>query len=1130
MENPVHPQNSDDDLAFIFEILNKIKDLVSAIQNKTAKISPKVLLSQLFSMTNLVENSENRPTAMEFRSFLHHAHNLFVTGDSSVRSSLLRVIRYSLPSADSQEADVFARDLVAEEFHWLVISSFEREMDYAMERTQAFKLMGKVLVIAPQIFPTSFARSLVAVANFNKEDVSKEDPFRKSCICMLRDLAICNPRMVASVNGFSCLVDVVIEPSSPELAENILLSLMYLLNSAATRKIVQPCIDLRILLSPFTDLDTEAVKLSPKLQSAKSAIVMMMKSWVGVVMISSDEMALPTLVQMLRDPKVPASTQDIILEAISEVLSPSDFKVRFANRARHQKLLATAKNTSLQSAFPSAILRSNSSPGLSKYDLDNVDGKRSVSESGGPHHVRHLSDPLSVQDIDHVPVADQIGGITPTNAQLKERETNFVFRSFSKDTKSGASQTVMQQLQQQSNGQPAQGKGTTAPLAGGSSPGAATRAMVNSGSSGSLASALLRISTTTSPNLVSTGEGSKQPRGFFGMFDRSSSPAFGKKKSVANTSHNNMSLLGNTNSAAAPNGNSNNSKLFAASNISSSSSNNSLNTAISPVPAIQRPIPKPAAAVSDFGSFGMIGFGTETSSTTSRSRQSSTKSSPDIHLAAAAAIAAASAMDAQPQAGTPGGHFGHELYNTDTNTVTIDPIFNMMDNFTALICSAFLHVDLIQSLYYLGIHGSMNIAGKSRKLMVKYLRILANIFPERRCSELLTIPSLIEFAAIANTSSTTNKAHKSSQILVSLAEAFSLMPYKQVTGKHISRPTSATSLSLQSFSIGSPTNAIEKASTFNPNTQRPKSEKVSTNSTSFITGKGITINSDKSSNNLTASIATGSSFVPFPVNTKASLAPLNIETIFELAEEIKISSLSTISAANNYHNRTNNATGTVGGSGNGGSSSIIMNMRSSISGIKNAAPESLTEGTASNEVDIIRCLRASLTPSVDKVEFQRQMDQSRIIHVQVQPFKWDWLCISDTLEYSFHSGDRLNEALKGKWIKRLCGFYRCSVDEKGYFANLDWEPTHLQYLECAFNLYTILLQDDVGIQFLKSGDRRSLLFNEIAQEIEQLCSVVPFMGGPSTSTPTKNVFRMYSCNYTMAREYFTILGRMMKLA
>lgn len=31
--------------------------------------------------------------------------------------------------------------------------------------------------------------------------------------------------------------------------------------------------------------------------------------------------------------------------------------------------------------------------------------------------------------------------------------------------------------------------------------------------------------------------------------------------------------------------------------------------------------------------------------------------------------------------------------------------------------------------------------------MVTYLKVLANILPEKRCSELLTIPSLIEFAA-----------------------------------------------------------------------------------------------------------------------------------------------------------------------------------------------------------------------------------------------------------------------------------------------------------------------------------------------------------------------------------------------
>lgn len=119
-----------------------------------------------------------------------------------------------------------------------------------------------------------------------------------------------------------------------------------------------------------------------------------------------------------------------------------------------------------------------------------------------------------------------------------------------------------------------------------------------------------------------------------------------------------------------------------------------------------------------------------------------------------------------------------------------------------------------------------------------------------------------------------------------------------------------------------------------------------------------------------------------PVNTRSNLAPLNIETIFELAEEIKISSLCTISAANNYHTRANTTA-----NGSGGITSGIMSgisIRSSISGSnKSTAVDSLTEGTASSEVDIIRCLRASLTPSVDKVEFQRQMDQSRIIHVSL---------------------------------------------------------------------------------------------------------------------------------------------------
>ncbi len=130
------------------------------------------------------------------------------------------------------------------------------------------------------------------------------------------------------------------------------------------------------------------------------------------------------------------------------------------------------------------------------------------------------------------------------------------------------------------------------------------------------------------------------------------------------------------------------------------------------------------------------------------------------------------------------------------------------------------------------------------------------------------------------------------------------------------------------------------------------------------------------------------------------------------------------------------------------------------------------------------------------------------------------------LEYSFHHGDRLSEALKTKWVRRVSGFYRCSTEEKGYFANLDWEPTNLQYLECACNMYSVLLKDEAGTAFLNS-DRRGMLFTEIASEIEQLAA----LAAPRNSIaalPAKNVFRLYSCTCTMAREFFTLLGRIIR--
>lgn len=234
----------------------------------------------------------------------------------------------------------------------------------------------------------------------------------------------------------------------------------------------------------------------------------------------------------------------------------------------------------------------------------------------------------------------------------------------------------------------------------------------------------------------------------------------------------------------------------------------------------------------------------------------------------------------------------------------MDPIYNMMDNYTALLCCVFLHSNVIESLYFLGINGPNLIAQKSRRLMVNFLRTMAYIFPEDMCSQLLTIPSLLEFAAAVSGCKSTKRAHKSSQILISLAEAFTLMPYKQISGNHISGLSSMTP---------------KRPSLLSANANAAKSPP---------------------------------SVVSSSVLARANLPPLNIQTIYELAEEIKISSFSTISS---------------GESTVDGTSSVVAGVN----------------GT-STAVEVLNNLRNNLTPEIDKNDFVRQMDLSRVIGKEVR--------------------------------------------------------------------------------------------------------------------------------------------------
>lgn len=214
----------------LLEIINKLK-ATSEENNESYRVT-------LNTVNSLSNSLEKLPTSIDdFKTFLSLAHNVSITGDSSKRSSILRAMRLTMQS------EPYVKAVLAEDYHWIIVTSMERDNDYSMERMQAFKLMEKFRILAPHLYPVCFGRSLVAIANH------KDDNFRTLSLEALRELSIANAKLVAQVNGFACLLDAVIEPITQDMADNILLTILFLLNDPQTRKIVKPQADLRALVS-----------------------------------------------------------------------------------------------------------------------------------------------------------------------------------------------------------------------------------------------------------------------------------------------------------------------------------------------------------------------------------------------------------------------------------------------------------------------------------------------------------------------------------------------------------------------------------------------------------------------------------------------------------------------------------------------------------------------------------------------------------------------------------------------------------------------------------------------------------------------------------------------------------------
>ncbi|DBA03145.1 TPA: hypothetical protein N0F65_003865 [Lagenidium giganteum] len=266
--------------------------------------------SKLESTGRICHELKSDPLVLESFSverMIKCVRKLVADSDTSTRAGALRVLRYSIVSSDC------VRALVDLSLPIYIVRSMEREQKLLAERVQALKVIRRIMEIDASQMTAGLVASVVAIATH------KDDNMRRVCLETLRELTLANVLIVAEANGIRVLVDSILEPSFQDLADSLILTLLIVLNEPATRQYIEPFIDTQLLLAPFTDTDLPAGnERRQRWMASRNAIVKMMRSWTGVVVLTSNPQGLQSLVQLLVQP-VGEDVQKAVLSTICEI-------------------------------------------------------------------------------------------------------------------------------------------------------------------------------------------------------------------------------------------------------------------------------------------------------------------------------------------------------------------------------------------------------------------------------------------------------------------------------------------------------------------------------------------------------------------------------------------------------------------------------------------------------------------------------------------------------------------------------------------------------------------------------------------------------------------------------------------
>ncbi|KAF7668319.1 hypothetical protein LDENG_00018400 [Lucifuga dentata] len=236
-----------------------------------------------------------------------------------VRAAGLRALRYLIRDTNVLQK-VFRLQV-----DYLIARCIDIQQSNEGERTQALRLVRKIITVNAMLFPISIANSLIAVGT---DGLQERDRMVRAAIAIVCELALKNPEVVAKRGGLSTILKSVIDCQLSRINEALITTILHLLNHPHTRQYVRVDVELEQILAPFTDFhyrhnadmtegqlkeDREA-----RFLSSRMAIVAAFRSWSGIInLCKAGNSGIQSLIGLLCIPNM--EVRKGLLEVLYEV-------------------------------------------------------------------------------------------------------------------------------------------------------------------------------------------------------------------------------------------------------------------------------------------------------------------------------------------------------------------------------------------------------------------------------------------------------------------------------------------------------------------------------------------------------------------------------------------------------------------------------------------------------------------------------------------------------------------------------------------------------------------------------------------------------------------------------------------